>query len=329
MIGTRLNPQFKALGRFGVEATGHQAGAVVTDIGDQAADAAALRPEQPHRHLAVVVLVEKDEFDPGGVVLFLLLHGGLSQSVVPAHLPPGMLQAYEANWRVSGYPDGGVTMAGGWHCMESERVQTVLFDYGGVLAQEGFREGLRAIAEAHGYAPTAFFDSAREAIYQSGYVVGRGREEQFWTVLRQAWPLQESDAQLRAQILRRFCLRPTMLEAVRQLREAGRICAILSDQTDWLEQLDGRDHFYQYFDRVYNSYRLGMSKREPRIFDRVTAELGAAPAATLFIDDDAGHVARARERGLQALLFTDEAACLEQLARLTGVALNAYPDGGG
>jgi hypothetical protein len=35
-------------------------------------------------------------------------------------------------------------------------IQAVLFDYGGVLAEEGFREGLKNIARWHGLDPEAF-----------------------------------------------------------------------------------------------------------------------------------------------------------------------------
>ena len=36
-------------------------------------------------------------------------------------------------------------------------IKTVIFDFGGVLAEEGFREGLLAIARENGLDPDAFF----------------------------------------------------------------------------------------------------------------------------------------------------------------------------
>ncbi len=49
--------------------------------------------------------------------------------------------------------------------------QVVLFDYGGVLAEEGFTAGLKAIAVAHGLDPDHFFHRATEIIYACDYVI--------------------------------------------------------------------------------------------------------------------------------------------------------------
>lgn len=54
------------------------------------------------------------------------------------------------------------------------------------------------------------------------------------------------------------------------------------------------------FDAVFDSYRLGVAKPDPRVFALVCTELGAGPAECLFVDDTAGHVAGARAAGLRA-----------------------------
>jgi putative hydrolase of the HAD superfamily len=82
-----------------------------------------------------------------------------------------------------------------------------------------------------------------------------------------------------------------MLDLVRRLRARRYITGILSDQTDWLDQLDARYHFPELFDHVFTSFRLGKGKRDPSLFDSV-----------LFIDDDRGNVARACSRGLRSHL---------------------------
>ncbi|HZW36973.1 MAG TPA: hypothetical protein VFF01_08515, partial [Candidatus Deferrimicrobiaceae bacterium] len=120
-------------------------------------------------------------------------------------------------------------------------IRAVLFDFGGVLASEGFREGLEAIALRNGMDPDAVFTLASDAIYESGYITGRGTESDFWNLLRRQTGLAGEDAALTGEILRRFVLRPRMVHAVRVLRAHGVITAILSDQTDWLERLEGRD----------------------------------------------------------------------------------------
>ncbi len=190
----------------------------------------------------------------------------------------------------------------------------MLLDYGGVIAEEGFRLGLEAIARRNGIDPATLQREADDAIYRTGFITGRGTEAEFWERLRQRTGIAGPYDALREEILRRFVLRPRMIGAVRQLRRDGVAVAILSDQTDWLERLEARDRFFLEFDRVFNSYRLGKGKRDATVFDDVVRALGAAPAETLFVDDNPGHVDRARSRGLAALLFRTEEAFLAQLA---------------
>jgi len=196
-------------------------------------------------------------------------------------------------------------------------IRAVIFDYGGVLAAEGFREGLEAIALRHGLEPAEFFTLASDAIYETGYITGRGTEAGYWNALRRKTGLTGEDSDLAGEILRRFVLRPRMLAAVRALRAHGFITAILSDQTDWLERLDVRDRFFLEFDRVFNSYRLGKGKRDATIFDDTVRALGVVPQEALFVDDHAGHVDRAASRGLRAVLFRDQDRFLSDLGPLT------------
>jgi len=197
-------------------------------------------------------------------------------------------------------------------------VEAVLFDYGGVLAEEGFREGLKEIARRHGLDPESLHRLGGEAVYDSGYVLGQGDEPAFWELMRRRSGLPDYERRFTDEILQRFVLRPKMMAAVRSLRRRGYLTAILSDQTDWLERLDARDRFFEEFDRVFNSYRLGKGKRDPSIFDDTLRELNVEPAQAVFIDDNAGHVARAAGRGLHTILFLDQGQALAELELILG-----------
>jgi putative hydrolase of the HAD superfamily len=188
-------------------------------------------------------------------------------------------------------------------------IRAVLFDFGGVLAEEGFRAGLHTIARLNGLDPETVHRKGIDAVYESGYVTGRANEADFWKLMRSRFRFNEADAALTGIILDRFTLRPEMIDLVRYLRGRGLTCAILSDQTDWLDRLDQRDDFYREFDRVYCSYRLGKSKREPILFDEVVADLALRPDEALFLDDDPGNVERARSCGLNALCCAAATQC--------------------
>jgi putative hydrolase of the HAD superfamily len=182
-----------------------------------------------------------------------------------------------------------------------------LFDYGGVLAEEGFSNGLKAIAAANDLDREDFFRRATELIYQCGYVTGKGSEAEFWTLVRQEFGISASDRELTSEIHRRFILRPGMLEKVRAIKGYGARTAILSDQTDWLDRLDRRDRFLRSFDPVINSYYLGSTKREEATFLAALEHLKVPAGQVLFIDDNPGHIERADMLGFRTHLFTSEA----------------------
>lgn len=194
-------------------------------------------------------------------------------------------------------------------------IRAVLFDYGGVLAEEGFKRGLRAIAISRGIYPEDFFLKARELVYSTGYVMGHCGEREYWEALRRETGIKGSDSDLRSEILKRFVLRGDMIGIVRGLREIGKTVAILSDQTNWLDELDARDHFFRHFDFVFNSYHLHKSKRDPTIFDDTCQTLLMSPGEVFFTDDSGDNVRLAHSRRLRAAQFRSVVQFREDLHR--------------
>ena len=150
----------------------------------------------------------------------------------------------------------------------------------------------------------------------TGYVTGRSDERSWWEALRAEAGVRGAPAGLRAEILGRFTLRPRMLDAVGRLRGRGLAVGILSDQTNWLDELDGLHGLYGLFDFVFNSYHMGKSKNDPTHFDDVLKLLNRQGRQVLFIDDNAGHVDRARDRGWAVLRFLDEGDVVRALSAL-------------
>jgi putative hydrolase of the HAD superfamily len=184
------------------------------------------------------------------------------------------------------------------------RLKAVLFDFGGVLAEEGFARGLHEIGRKNRTDPRAFFEAADALIYETGYLTGMIGEAAFWTAVRDRTGISGSDGELRDEIISRFTLRPAMLESVDSLRAAGLVTAMLSDQTNWLEEIDRETGLFRHFDAVFNSFVIHKSKRDASVFGDVCATLGVGREATLFIDDNISHIGRARSEGLQTIHFT-------------------------
>lgn len=188
---------------------------------------------------------------------------------------------------------------------ENREIDVVLFDFGGVLAEEGWREGFRAIAEANGLNADAALQIAADTVYETGYILGKCSEESFWNAIREKTGIRGDYTSLKQEILSRFILRDWMIDLVKKLKSKNLTVGILSDQVDILDKLNDRFDFFKWFDHVFNSYHMGKGKWDASLFDDIAGFLKTPPDRILFIDDDPGNVERARQKGWKAILYTD------------------------
>jgi len=196
------------------------------------------------------------------------------------------------------------------------QIQVVLFDYGGVLAEEGFQEGIEAIAEKNDVDPMEMRKMAYEVSYGTGFITGEVREDVFWAALRKQTGILGKDRELREEILSRFILRPWMIEIVSELRNRGVATGILSDQTHWLDEIEERDHLFPRFNYVFNSFHTGLSKRDPALFDVVVKRLNTRAENILFIDDHRPHILRAEAKGLKTIHYQGKESFLQEFRTL-------------
>jgi putative hydrolase of the HAD superfamily len=182
-------------------------------------------------------------------------------------------------------------------------IKAVLFDFGGVIAEEGFFDGLQAIGEKNGIDPKGFFRIVDSLIYETGYLIGTASEAEFWNAVRNRTGITDDDESLKREILCRFVIRPDMLSDADTLRSRGMRVAMLSDQTNWLDEINKSTLLFQHFDWVFNSYHIHKSKRDESVFVDVCSALGTLREQTLFIDDNINHIIRAQRQGLQTIHF--------------------------
>lgn len=183
-------------------------------------------------------------------------------------------------------------------------IKVFLFDFGGVISEEGFREGLYAIARKNFLNPEEFYQKAKELIYSMGYVQGVASEESYFLELKKIFEIKDDISSLRKEILSRFEIRDAVIEWVIKLREEGFKTGILSDQTNWLYELNEKNAFFLYFDYVFNSYKLKKTKRDPSIFSDIVNSLNIKAEELVFIDDDVENIKRAKSFGIRTILYT-------------------------
>ncbi len=194
-------------------------------------------------------------------------------------------------------------------------IQWLFFDFGGVLAEEGFTQGLQDLGREQGINPETVLEKGVELIHSTGYLLGQAPESSFWEGMRRDLNIEGTDEELRSFVLKRFIPRSWIFKVVEELKNQQLHIAILSDQVDWLDKLNLTHEFYSSFDRIFNSYYLGRSKRDANTFNHVCQELDISPEECLFLDDSSSNIKRAREAGLHCIQYTDRNDFLQELAK--------------
>jgi HAD superfamily hydrolase (TIGR01509 family) len=198
-------------------------------------------------------------------------------------------------------------------------IRAVYFDLGGVYYTEGFREGLYTIAHKYGLGQKEFFDNAVQIIFSNGYLHGRTPEGNFWEDLAAACGVDTDLSTERETILASFKPNEGMASLTSRLREQIFV-GMLTDQTNWLYELDERDDLLSAFDTVVNSYEEQFTKRDPEIFRIACERFGLLPHEIAFFDDNPGNIETGHKFGVRAYLF-ESAARTETLLKAEGVEI--------
>jgi epoxide hydrolase-like predicted phosphatase len=74
--------------------------------------------------------------------------------------------------------------------------------------------------------------------------------------------------------------------------------------------------FEDLVDEIVYSHEVGMSKPDPRIYALVCSRLDARPEETVFLDDADRCVAGARDVGIHAIHYQDNAQAIREIEKL-------------
>jgi putative hydrolase of the HAD superfamily len=119
-------------------------------------------------------------------------------------------------------------------------------------------------------------------------------------------------------------VRPTMVAALRRLRDAGLKQACLTNNVAHGRGGDQRPEVREVmalFDLVVESSKLGVRKPEPRFYELACEQLGVAPEDCVFLDDLGVNLKPARAMGMATIKVDDPDAALAELEQLVGVTL--------
>lgn len=195
-------------------------------------------------------------------------------------------------------------------------LRAVVFDYGMVLTSLPDQEAHAAMVRITGKTVKEFEELywADRLDYDRGILSGIA----FWEKMskdgdlnltrEQVEELNRLDAQMWT------TQNPEMLAWQKHLKERGIKTAILSNMGDSvLESIERQFAWIHGFDVLVWSYKLGMAKPDPEIYQHTLERLGVEPEEALFLDDKEINVEGARALGMQSLVFSNVADLREQM----------------
>ncbi|MBN1898277.1 MAG: HAD-IA family hydrolase [Spirochaetes bacterium] len=196
-------------------------------------------------------------------------------------------------------------------------IQLFLFDYGGVIAPEGFQLGILKLSEMFSKSYKKMYDiAAREAAFESGYSAGKRNEEYYWNLIAKRLELDRDLYPLRYLYLDNFQPRSEMIQIIQNLSRRHRL-GIFSDQTNWIFELNQKYDFFKYFQHKFISYDRGYTKRDEEFYKLPLEETKLTADRILIIDDKKRVLNMASKLGFQTYHFTSINSFREFITDLT------------
>jgi len=183
---------------------------------------------------------------------------------------------------------------------------TVYFDWGGVIADDPGDDFLvRLLGEV---GATQAQTKAIMASSMGDFMRGRISETDYWQRLRQQHgltiPVNISEA---FQRWRGLQANSAMLELVDTVKAAGLQVALLTNVIEPTYNVLQRAGYYDRFDVVVASCKLGLAKPDLALYRRALALLETTAEQSIFIDDKAANLQPAQALGMTTILATSPA----------------------
>jgi putative hydrolase of the HAD superfamily len=204
--------------------------------------------------------------------------------------------------------------------------KAVIFDLGGVLIDLHSEEAGRELIERYGLLPHKFarltrscFESHPRSITELA-MIGKVGTAEYLEAFLQECSVKDLEGLRGNRLSLLGCERTSVFTMVKQLKQAGLMCCVLSNTIalHW-EKLNSTREYPSLglFDHVFASHLIQCAKPEETSFSFVANALNLQMSECLLIDDTPLNVSRAKAVGWRALLFSDAAQLQRDVSSLS------------
>lgn len=196
------------------------------------------------------------------------------------------------------------------------QINTVLFDWGGVVADDPGDEFLSKLLYNLGATGTQVKEIFE--IYMKRFMRGQISETQYWQELKNRYGFAIHDTiSDEFKKWKGLNANPDILNLIQECKQAGLHVGLLSNVIEPTYNVLDSAGYYARFDSITASCKVGYAKPEPEIYQIALQNAGALASEALFIDDKKYCLDGAAALGIQTILAVEPAQIIADVrARL-------------
>jgi len=191
------------------------------------------------------------------------------------------------------------------------KIKTIIFDFGGVITNSPI-EGFKNLEKTHGYSKGLITGINMNNPDNNAWARSERGEIEIDTFLSQ---FEQEALEIGHDINADEILiqlygspRPIMIKKIISLSKSNKyklICLtnVLKGIKKFMpkEREEVVNNIMSYFDKIYESYKIGMRKPEARIYEYIIKDLEINPKETIFLDDLGMNLKTARQLGINTI----------------------------
>ncbi|MBY0359578.1 MAG: HAD family phosphatase [Candidatus Obscuribacterales bacterium] len=193
-------------------------------------------------------------------------------------------------------------------------MKLLVFDMGHVFIDFEWDEVCAGFCRASGRSP-AELKAGMNHVAQLGYESGKVSTQVFLAELNNLLGITMGVDQFSELWVRTFRENQEMARLLAHLKTQRPLCLLSNTNEVHYEHLQKEFDVERHFDEIVLSYKVGLVKPDPLIYEEVLQRSGIPAEHCLFIDDLEANVAAARQVGMQAIQFQGVANLKAELSK--------------
>ena len=193
-------------------------------------------------------------------------------------------------------------------------IKALIFDWGGVLEFVNMNDFFKEIYTTYGTGRKLFIEHELAARLKMD--MGEITTDQFIAAINRILDKKITFKEFYNIFTKHVTMNDDLFALLRKLKTKYRLFILSNNNPIMLKYMKENTDAEEIFDKVIISFQVKMKKPNPQIFLKVLEGTGIKPEECIFIDDREDLVDKAKNLGMQGIVYTDFESFLKSLKSL-------------